>query len=154
MNTLDTRDLIEERTEFQQTVLDAYNEEFKTDFADFDEINVALLGDDLGEVDYTEEEIDKLNDFKDVWSTELEKITQINDLEDEINSYAGDNFDDGVYLIDEDNFEDFVEQDLEDCGYIPKDFPTWIEINWERTANNVKIDYSEVEFRGNIYLYR
>ena len=57
MNTLDTRDLIDERNELQETVLDAYNGEFETDFADFDEINVALLGDDLGEVDYTEEEI-------------------------------------------------------------------------------------------------
>lgn len=154
MNILNTRDLIDERIELQQTVLDAYNEEFETDFSDFEDINVALLGDDLGEVDYTEEETDKLDNFKDVWSTELEQIEEINDLEDEINCYAGDNFDDGVSLIDADDFEDFVEQDLEDLGYIPKDFPTWIEIDWKATANNVQQDYTEVTFRGTTYLYR
>ena len=146
-----TRDLIEERDTVKETILDAYNREFETDFSDFEDINVALLGDDLGEVDYTEEEIEKLNDFKDVWSIELEEIGQINDLEEEINSYAGDNFDDGVSLIDADDFEDFVEQDL---GYIPKDFPTWIEIDWKATANNVQQDYTEVEFRGTTYLFR
>ena len=85
---------------------------------------------------------------------EILEINQINTLEDEINSYAGDNFDDGVSLIDADDFEDFVEQDLEDLGYIPKDFPTWIEIDWEATANNVQQDYSEVDFRGTNYLFR
>jgi len=32
METIDTRDLIDERNEQKQTVLDAYNEEFETDF--------------------------------------------------------------------------------------------------------------------------
>ena len=154
MNYLDTRDLETERDTVKQTILDAYNEEFETDFSDFEDINVALIGDDLGEVDYTEEEIEKLDDFKDVWSTELEEIEEINDLEDEINCYAGDNFNDGVNLIDEDDFEDFVEDDLKQLDYIPKDFPTWIEIDWKATANNVQQDYTEVTFRGTTYLYR
>ena len=149
-----TRDLIEERDTVKETILDAYNREFETVFSDFEDINVALLGDDLGEVDYTEEEIEKLNDFKDVWSIELEEIGQINDLEEEINSYAGDNFDDGVYLIDEDDFEDFCEEELENCGYISKDFPSWIVIDWKETSDNMKQDYTEVEFRGTNYLYR
>ena len=100
---------------------------------------------------FEEEEIES---WKEDWLDEIEEITDIEKLEDDVNDYAGDNFEDGVYLIVEDDFEDFVEQDLEDCGYIPKDFPTWIKIDWEVTAENVRQDYSEVEFRGTTYLFR
>jgi hypothetical protein len=150
MSYIDTRSLIEEREELQQTVLDAYNEEFEADFSDFDEITVALLGDDLGEVDYTEEEIDRLNDFKDLYSDELEQIEQINDLENEV----GSEWEYGVTLIEGDDFEEYCKELVEDCGYISKDFPSWIEVDWSETANNMRVDYSEVEFRGTNYLFR
>lgn len=51
-------------------------------------------------------------------------------------------------------FEDYCEELVTDCGYISRDFPMWIEIDWTATANNVKRDYSEVEFRGESFLYR
>ena len=142
MNTLDTRDLIEKREELQQTVLDSFLENFP---------HYEGMTESFEDILFEEEEIQS---WKEGWLDEIEEITDIEKLEDEINSYAGDNFDDGVYLIDADDFEDFVEQDLEDLGYIPKDFPTWIEIDWEATANNVQQDYTEVTFRGITYLYR
>ena len=100
---------------------------------------------------FEEEEIES---WKEDWLDEIEEITDIEKLEDEVNNYAGDNFNDGVNLIDEDDFEDFVEDDLKQLDYIPKDFPTWIEIDWKATANNVQQDYTEVKFRGTTYLYR
>lgn len=153
MKTIDTRNLIDERTELQQTVLDAYNEEFETDFSDFDEINIVLLGDDLGEVDYTEEEIEKLDDFKDVWSTELEQIEEINDLEDEISSSE---WDYGLQLIDGDDFPKYCEDLVSDIGDLPTDLPSYISnnIDWEGVAEDLKVDYSEVTFRGTTYLFR
>lgn len=39
--------------------------------------------------------------------------------------------------------EDFTQNLLDDLGYIPKDFPRWIEIDWEATASNVMQDYVE-----------
>ena len=57
-------------------------------------------------------------------------------------------------LIAEDDFEEYVEELVTDCGYISKDLPSWIEIDWKATANNVRQDYSEVDFRGTTYLYR
>ena len=39
--------------------------------------------------------------------------------------------------------EDFTRNILDDFGYIPKDFPSWIEIDWEATASNVMQDYVE-----------
>lgn len=42
-----------------------------------------------------------------------------------------------------DSDEDFVQQLLEDCGDLPKDLPPYIYIDWERTARDVMMDYSE-----------
>ena len=139
---LDTRDLLERREELKQSVLDSFLENFP---------HYEEMTNDFEDILFEEEEIQS---WKEEWLDEIEEITDIEKLEDEVNDYAGDNFEDGVYLIVEDDFEDFVEQDLEDCGYIPKDFPTWIEIDWEATANNVRQDYTEVEFRGTTYLFR
>ena len=139
MNTLDTRDLIEERNDLKQQILDSFLETFE---------HYAEQTETFEDILFEEEEIQS---WKEGFEDELKEIEEIDTLEDEINSYAGDNFDDGVYLIDAD---DFVEQDLKDCGYIPKDFPTWIEIDWVATAENVRQDYSEVEFRGTAYLFR
>ena len=56
--------------------------------------------------------------------------------------------------IEEDDFEDYCEELVIDCGYIPKDFPSWIEIDWEATASNMKQDYSELDYQGITYLFR
>ena len=57
-------------------------------------------------------------------------------------------------MIEEDDFEDYVRELLVDCGYISKDFPYWIEIDWEATSENVKQDYSELEYKGETYYFR
>ena len=142
MKTIDTRDLAERREALKQEILDSFLETFEH-YAEQTETFEDILF-----------EVEEIQSWKEGFEDELKEIEEIDTLEDEINSYAGDNFDDGVYLIDADDFEDFVEQDLEDLGYIPKDFPTWIEIDWKATANNVQQDYTEVEFRGTTYLYR
>jgi len=58
------------------------------------------------------------------------------------------------YILDQDEMEDsyrgkwetdedFVQEMLEDCGYIPENMPAYIHIDWERTARDVMIDYFE-----------
>jgi hypothetical protein len=135
---LDTRDLQTEREDLQEQVLQSFLENFP---------HYEDMTDTFEDIRFEEEEIQS---WKEDWLDEIESITDIEKLEDEV----GSEWKYGVTLIEEDDFEDFVEQDLEDCGYIPKDFPTWIEIDWEATANNVRQDYSEVNFRGTTYLFR
>lgn len=142
MNILDTRDLIEERNELKQQILDSFLETFE---------HYAEQTTTFEDILFEEEEIES---WREDWEDELNEIQEINDLEDNINSYAGDTFEDGVTLIDEDDFEDYTKESLEDWGYIPKDFPSWIVIDWEETSENVKQDYSEVEYLGTTYLYR
>ena len=142
MNTIDTRDLIEERNDLKEQILNSFLDSFE---------HYEDQTDSYEDILFEEEEI---QDWKEVWEDEIQAIKEIDDLEEEVNSYAGDDFEDGVYLIDEDDFEEYTEEFLKECGYISPDFPSWIEIDWGATANNVKVDYSEVEFRGTTYLYR
>lgn len=41
------------------------------------------------------------------------------------------------------NDQNFAEQLLEDLGDVPKDFPAYIHIDWEGTARDIMMDYSE-----------
>jgi hypothetical protein len=59
-----------------------------------------------------------------------------------------------VTLIRESYFNDYAEELVKDCGYISSDLPSWIEIDWQATAENVKQDYSSVDFDDVTYWYR
>ena len=59
-----------------------------------------------------------------------------------------------VTLIRESHFVDYVQELLEDCGDIPKNLPHYVHIDWERTARDIRTDYSGAEFHGVTYWYR
>ena len=42
------------------------------------------------------------------------------------------------------NDEDFVKNLIDDTGEIPKDFPAYIHIDWESTARDIMMDYTEM----------
>lgn len=143
MDILNTYDLVEERNDLQEQILDVYKEEFS-------EV------DDFNDIDFDDPHKDYVNDidiFLEQFELELLDIDDINELED-VTRYSGDSFENGIVLINEDDWEQFVEDYLEKLGYTPKDFPSWIVIDWYSTANNVREDYTEVGFRGQTYLYR
>ena len=48
-----------------------------------------------------------------------------------------------VYEGEWDSDEDFVQEMLEGCGDIPKGLPWYIHIDWEATARDVMMDYTE-----------
>lgn len=54
-------------------------------------------------------------------------------------------------FISDDYFPEYTKQLLEDTGTISPDFPSWIVVDWEETANNLLIDYMSYEFRGTTY---
>ncbi len=143
---IDTRDLIEKRDELKQSILDDFNDKFNTEFDDFDDV----ILDRLDSEDFEHIDKDAIEDFKIYWETEYKEIEEINQVEEEV----GSEFSYGCTLIEEDDFEDYCEELVIDCGYIPKDFPSWIEIDWEATASNMKQDYSELDYQGITYLFR
>jgi hypothetical protein len=138
---LDTRDLIERRDELKQDILDSFKDTFEHYADDTDYFEEILLD---------EEEIQS---WKEDWSDELQEIEDIDDLEDEINNGE---FDYGTTLIPEDYFVEYCKDLVSDIGDLPRDLPSYIEnnIDWDGVADDLKQDYSEVEFRGETYLYR
>lgn len=60
----------------------------------------------------------------------------------------------GEALIRYSYFTAYCRELIEDCGYISKDFPAWIEIDWDATARNMRVDYVELTFDGITYLAR
>ena len=38
---------------------------------------------------------------------------------------------------------EFAQQIAEDCGDVPRDMPSWIEIDWEASWDNLSYDYVE-----------
>lgn len=49
---------------------------------------------------------------------------------------------------------DFAEAIAEELGIVPKDFPSWIAIDWERTwEGGLRFDYSTSEHNGEIWFF-
>lgn len=132
MSYTDSRDLIERR--------DALLEEkgvADLDDDDDDDVSAEVL-DAVGKLNgFTEEQQDELNALEDA-------ISEIGE------TYAID----GVSLIPESEFVEYAEQLCKENGYVDKNIPWWIVIDWDATANNIRQDYSEVEFEGETYLYQ
>lgn len=140
MNILDTRDLISTRDELKEQILDSFKDTFEhyaDDTNDFDDIL------------WEEEEIQS---WKQDWFKELEQIEEIDNVESEV----GSEFDYGCTLIDEYDFEIYAKDLVIDCGDLPQNLPSYIEnnIDWSGVADDLKQDYSEVEYQGTKYLFR
>ena len=71
-------------------------------------------------------------------------------LQDEAEGYTPD-WKYGCTLIRDTYFVEYCEELCKDIGDLPKDIPHYIEIDWEKTAENIKIDYTSVEFDGVTY---
>lgn len=79
-----------------------------------------------------------------------EELEQLLALQEQAGQYCSD-WGDGVTLIRGDYFVAYCR---EDCGYLSKDLPWWIAIDWDKTADNMRGDYTEIEVGGYTYLVR
>lgn len=59
-----------------------------------------------------------------------------------------------VTLIHDRHFTDYARELVEDCGDLPRDLPHYIEVDWDATARNIRIDYSCIDIDGDTYWYR
>jgi len=87
---------------------------------------------------------------------ELNALTAI--LE-ELKGYGGDEQWRGdwypITLIRDSYFTDYAQELCHDIGDIrTQDFPSYIVIDWEATARNIRTDYSATEIDGVTYWYR
>tara|TARA_B100000212_G_scaffold279681_1_gene219469 strand:- start:144 stop:557 length:414 start_codon:yes stop_codon:yes gene_type:complete len=59
------------------------------------------------------------------------------------------NFED-MYQGEYESGADFAEQLCQDCGYITRELPSWIEIDWQATWDRA-LSYDYVEIGGHIF---
>ena len=83
-----------------------------------------------------------------------EELEELEALKDEVSNNSDEGFEYGIQLIHEDDIDDYLHELLIDCGYIPKDLPSWIEIDWNATYDNMKQDYGKIELNGNTFYVR
>jgi chromosome segregation ATPase len=83
-----------------------------------------------------------------------EELTKLEALRDEIGSKGDLICDNNGPFIHEEDFTEYCQDMCEDIGDVPKDFPSYVVIDWDRTADNIRADYTEIEWDGGNYLYR
>ena len=139
-DVIDSRDIIERIEELEdkeQAIADA-----KADLENAD-----------GEDDRESAE-DALEDAElDFDDDERNELKVLRELRDEAEGYSGD-WRHGAALIRESYFTEYCEQLCRDIGDLPDDIPSYLEIDWEKTAENIRQDYTAVEFDGVTYLIR
>ena len=84
-------------------------------------------------------------------SEEGQELTALKALAEQGEAYAPD-WKYGAQLINEDYFEEAMDEMLEDCGYIPRDLPSFLTITVDYGA--LKMDYTKLDFDGQTYYIR
>lgn len=138
---LDIRDIIERFEEIETELVSIYNEQ-------------------AGEDDQTN---DSEDDSFQLWlsgldTEEAKEFKQLEDILTELKGCGGDEQWRGdwypITLIREDYFTDYCIDLIQDIGDLPKDIPSYLVIDWEATADNLRYDYSETSIGDNDYLFR
>ena len=143
-NIIDTRDLQDRIDELNDDIdtLDNEISELSEEIDDLDENDP----DDKNEIDL---KLDDIEDKREQIEELQEELSMLLDVESEVPEFRH-----GETLIHENYWVEYVQDLCEDCGYISRDFPHWIAIDWDATADNVAADYSTIELDGNTYYFR
>lgn len=96
-----------------------------------------------------------LEDEDELDEDERERLTALRKLDDQLFTSMDEYAANESLLIPEEEFEDYCQQWASDCGYAESESsPLSWYIDWERWADDMKIDFTEVEFEGDTYLIR
>jgi len=91
-------------------------------------------------------------------SEEAKELETLDAIVEELRGYGGDEQRDGSWfpltLIRDSYFTEAMQDMVQDIGDLPRDIPRYLVIDWEATAENLKVDYSTVEIEGTTYFYR
>ena len=164
-SSLDSRDIQEEIDNIErlkndyESDLESLNDELNDLESELYDIeNEGYYEDKQNDIDNKLEEIsDKESEIQECefeYNRYSEELEELKALKEEISDNSDEDFECGIQLINENDIDDYLHELLEDCGYLPKDLPSWIEIDWQATICNMKQDYSELELNGNTFYVR
>lgn len=153
-DVIDSRDVIariEELEEERQTLVDELDnaKETRADAED----PTSVLADDTAELTELENAVNLAEDAITDWDAyNADELKSLKALAEEAGSSP--DWEYGESLIRDSYFTEYAQQLLEDCGDLPRDLPSYIEIDWEATARNLQVDYFSVDFDGETYWIR
>ena len=150
MDVIDSRDIIAriDELESEQTDLQDSLDEAEEELESLDED--ATNQERMERENAAREAEGALKTFNDDYGEELKVLKSI---ADECEGYGDWSY--GEILINEEHFEDYARELAEDIGAIPKDskWPCTC-IDWEQAAEELKADYTSVDFNGTTYYMR
>jgi DNA repair exonuclease SbcCD ATPase subunit len=174
MKTLDSRDLMKRLDELQDLQSDIETARERVDDAErvLTEAQTALTAaqnahaaepndETENDLEYAVEAVDEAQTELDEAQTELDdaesnftqderqELAELEELESEVSEWCW-----GATLIPESDFTDYCRELLVDRDDLPSDLPSYVVIDWEATADNLRADYSEGEYNGTTYLFR
>lgn len=147
---LDSRDIIERINELERE---------RDNWQEDNELPDYIPGDSEKDLErikaekWTDEQSDKWTEWDE--SEEGEELKALLKLQDEAEGYASD-WIYGATLIRKTYFVEYCKDLVNDIGDMPKNLPGYIEnnINWQGVADDLEIDYTEVDYDGVEYLVR
>lgn len=128
--------------------------------------------DDIIDVRDITDRVEELREARDDWAEcsgdeskwadthpdDAAELEALESLLDDIRGYGGDHQWEGhwypVTLIRDSYFTEYAMELLADIGDLPREMPHYIVIDEEATAENIRADYSDIEFDGATYWYR
>lgn len=128
--------------------------------------------DDIIDLREVTERVEELRDGRDEYNDKMgdpsawdkiedgepEELAELEALLSELAGYGGDHLWEGEWyplaLIADDYFVEAMRELVMDIGDMPREFPSYLEIDWNATAENLRVDYSSIKFNGTTYWYR
>ena len=147
-SVIDSRDIqarfddLESEKETLQDCID----EAKTEI---DDLDLDQFDNELANLEqvHSDAEIDQKN-----WNeSDLEEFQTLEKLIDDVSSSE---FIHGLTLINESYWVQYCQELCQDIGDISENVPDYIAIDWDQTADNLSVDYSQCEFEGTTFYYR
>jgi hypothetical protein len=112
------------------------------------------FNDDLIDVESITDRYDYLEDSED--TDDIEERELLENVLNELECGGGDYQWNGnwypSHIVNEDYFETYMDDMLEDIGDIPRDLPSYLTIIVD--YDMLKMDYTTIEIDGNTFLYR
>lgn len=117
----------------------------------------------IARVELLREERDTSAFAAEVWAEEeypelSEELDTLENLLSDLAGKGGDEQWEGIWypvtLIRETYFVEAMQELVQDIGDLPQGIPSYLVIDWEATAENLRADYSSVEYDGVDYWYR
>ncbi len=109
-----------------------------------------IIGNEYLDTRSLRDRLDHLQADRESGLLDEDEIEELKILEESENDWPSDET-----MIREDKFEDYARDLAEDIGAM-KDSDSWPYtcIDWEKAADELRVDYSEIEIDGYTYLYR